>query len=127
MMDKILYIAVTVILVLVYPIIQYRIVSPKWKRVLFYFYISCALLYIGFTIFLVRESAKTESTLIVLRDYSSVARLDALGNPPGAGIGSDIRVDTELTKLLEGTYTVAVGQILMKRDPGGGTTVQNCY
>lgn len=117
MMDNILYIVLTVVLILVYPIIQYRIVSQKWKRIFFYIYIPCALVYIGVTIFLVTQSAKTESTLIALRDYSSVARLDALGNPPGAGIGSDLKVDTELTKLLEGTYTVARSRIFMKRDP----------
>ena len=56
-----------------------------------------------------------ESDLVAVREYSSVARRDALGNPPGGGIGSDIKFNDELTKLLEDMYAIKDDQIRMLR------------
>ena len=115
-MSNALYILLTVILVIVYPVVQYRVVSEKWKRISFWTYLPFALAYTGVTVFLVFGSLKTNRTLEAVRDYSAVARLDALGNPPGAGIGSDIKVNTELVGLLADTYQVKGDQIFMNRD-----------
>lgn len=57
-----------------------------------------------------------ESQLVAVRDYSADAHLDALGNPPGGGVGSDIKMNTELINLLLDTYSVKGTQIFMKRD-----------
>lgn len=53
--------------------------------------------------------------LAAIRDYSWIARLDVLGNPPGAGIGSDLQYNDELTGLLKDMYTIIDNQIRMKR------------
>ena len=58
-----------------------------------------------------------ESELATIRDYSLVARRDALGNPPGGGIGSDIKFNDDLTRLLEDMYTINDNQIIMRRGP----------
>jgi len=115
-MNNVLYIVLTIVLVLIYPVVQYRIKSQKYKRILYFIYIPFALLYIGVAIFQVKSSTKTESMLTTIRDYSSVAQLDALGQPPNMGITSDVKIENKLTMLLEGTYSVANGQIFMKRD-----------
>jgi len=115
-MNNVLYIVLTIVLVLIYPVVQYRIKSQKYKRILYFIYIPFALLYIGVAIFQVKSSTKTESMLTTIRDYSSVAQLDALGQPPNMGINSDVKIENKLTVLLEGTYSVANGQIFMKRD-----------
>jgi len=58
-----------------------------------------------------------ESNLVAVREYSAVARRDALGNPAGAGIGSDIKFDDDLTKSLEDMYTTKDNRIRMRRGP----------
>jgi hypothetical protein len=115
-MSTVVYILLTVAIVLLYPVLQYRISSMKWKRIAFRIYLPCATLYVVFTVVLLLQSAKTERTLVVIRDYSAVATLDALGNPPGAGPGSDIKFQNELTSMLEGTFSIAHGKIQMRRD-----------
>lgn len=55
-------------------------------------------------------------TINSLRDYSHVATLDALGYPPGLGLGSDLKFNSPLTEMLEGTYTTKDKQLFMKRD-----------
>jgi hypothetical protein len=64
-----------------------------------------------------RELAAVQSDMISVRDYSAVARLDALGSPPGMGIGSDIKANSELINLLTDTYEVKGNSIFMKRTP----------
>ena len=58
-----------------------------------------------------------EKTSQAILDYSDVARLDALGNPPGFGPGGDIVFNDELTLLLKGTYEFKNNQIHMSRSP----------
>ena len=114
-MNNTIYILLTIVLVLVYPIIQYRVINQKWKRICFWIYIPFAIGYISVTIFLVFSSIRTEADLVALRDYSSVANRDALGNPNYAGIGSDIKYNDELTSLLADMYSIEGSQIVMKR------------
>ena len=57
-----------------------------------------------------------EQQIVHVRDYSSIAQLDGLGNPPGYGIGSDHIMDNELTRLIKGTYTIEDEKISMERD-----------
>jgi hypothetical protein len=59
--------------------------------------------------------SELEDTTNSILEYSEVARLDALGNPPGLGPGSDISINNELTKLLKDTYVFKDGQIRMSR------------
>ncbi len=115
-MNNKFYIALTIVLVLVYPAVQYWYKSQKCKRILYFIYIPFALFYIVVTVFQVKSSTDMESMLVHIRDYSSVAQLDALGQPPNMGINSDVKVKNKLTMLLEGTYSIANGQIFMKRD-----------
>jgi len=114
-MSNAFYILLTVVLVIVYPVVQYLVVSKKWKRISFWTYLPFAIAYTVVTFFLVNGSLRTERTMEAVRDYSAVARLDALGNPPGVGIGSDIKVNTKLVGLLANTYQVKGTQIFMNR------------
>ena len=115
-MSTVVYILLTVVIVLLYPVLQYRISSMRWKKIAFRVYLPCAVLYVVVTVVLLLQSAKTERTLVAVRDYSAVALLDALGNPPGGGPGSDIKIQNELTSLLEGTFSLADDKIQMRRD-----------
>lgn len=50
-----------------------------------------------------------------IRDFSSIAQLDVLGNPPGMGPGSDLVHNSALTKMLRDMYTVSGNMYVMKR------------
>jgi hypothetical protein len=63
-----------------------------------------------------------ESDVYALKEYSTIAQLDAVGNPPGYGPGSDIKFNSELTDLLRYTYTVKDSQYYMNRTPEAEST-----
>jgi len=115
-MSTAIYIVLTIAIVLAYPVLQYRISSVKWKKIAFRTYIPCAVVYVVVTVVLLLQSAKTKRTLVAIRDYSAVALLDALGNPPNMGPGSDIKIQNELTSLLEGMFSIRNGKIHMRKD-----------
>jgi Ca2+/Na+ antiporter len=116
LMVKALYILVTIVLVLVYPIIQYLIKGDRWKKIAFYVYISCAVLYVAAMIYIAVSSYHLESAVTSLKEYSSVACLDALGNPSGFGYGGDLKYNSPLTRMLEGTFNEKSDQLHMSRD-----------
>lgn len=59
--------------------------------------------------------AELEDTTNSILEYSEVARLDAVGNPPGLGPDSDISMNTELVNLLKDTYVLRDGRFHMSR------------
>lgn len=63
-----------------------------------------------------KKNRALELDLVAVRDYSAVAQLDALGNPPNMGPGSPITIKNDLTALIDGTYSLANGKIHMGRD-----------
>lgn len=59
-----------------------------------------------------------ESDVVAVREFSSVASLDALGYPIGYGIKSDHVFENDLTRLLEGMYTVKKDdKVYIQRSP----------
>lgn len=55
-----------------------------------------------------RQMAMLNSTVAALRDYSDMAELDFTGSP--YSYGGVIRYDSELTRLIDGTYTITNGR-----------------
>lgn len=92
--------------------------SGRWRRA---WYIFCIANLSAAAILSISSWKKShrvlglEKQLVAVREYSWIARLDALGNPPGGGIGSDIKYNTELTNLLRDMYTLKGEQIIMER------------
>lgn len=111
-----IYLLITVLILLGIPTLQYFVIDKKKKQYIFVSYLFAALLLIFFQVQSSITTNQIKSDLSAVIDYSSVAKLDALGNPPGSGFGSDIVYNSELTSLLKGTYSVRDNQIFMKRN-----------
>ena len=90
--------------------------SHIWIFVCFLNLAAVAYLYIGS----LRKDSKIrmlESDVVAVREFSSVASLDALGYPLGYGINSDHTFSNDLTRLLEGMYTIKDNKVSMQRGP----------
>lgn len=69
------------------------------------------------TCFSLLQERKAKADIAAVREYSWIARLDALGNPPGTGFGSALEYKDELTGLLKDMYTIIGNQLIMKKGP----------
>lgn len=85
-------------------------------------WLMCCLINISIVCFLHYRNYKQNRTIenlkldvYALKEFSTIAQLDAVGNPPGYGHGSDIKFNSELTDLLTNTYTVKNNQYYMER------------
>lgn len=94
--------------------------NGRWKHIWLVFCIVNLTTVAIFSIGSLKKAQKVrqlDSDLIAVREYSSVARLDALGNPPGYGIGFEHVWIDDLTRLFEDMYTIDDGRISMRRGP----------
>lgn len=106
------YIVLIFLVYFVIPIAQYLTSNQRAKRIIFFVYLFLATGLFIFTILTVISNRDFKD----YSEYSSVAELDFVGNPPGIAPGSDLVCNSWLCNQLKGTYTKKNGQIYMSRD-----------